>query len=85
MKNIVTAALVLVAFGGCVNQRFVTARTWMGTDRLYVAYTEYEKKFLSESFEAKVLRCDRASNNQLQCNEEQQLNQVLNEGSSTAK
>ncbi|MBL9039339.1 MAG: hypothetical protein JNG84_12545, partial [Archangium sp.] len=81
-KTLIIAALALSSLSGCVTMRFVTARTWVGSDTLYVAYTEYEKVVFSESFEAKLLRCNRQPDNALACTPEEQVNQLLNEGNS---
>lgn len=85
MKKLIISALAFASLTGCVTARFVTARTWVGGDTLYVAYTEYEKVFISESFEAKLLRCNRQPDNALVCSPEDQVNALLNKGSSTAK
>lgn len=85
MKKLIVSALALAALSGCGTARFVTARTWVGGDTLYVAYTEHEKQIFSQTFEAKVLRCNRQPDNGLACTEEAQLNQLLNMGSSTSK
>jgi hypothetical protein len=85
MKKLLIAALALSAFSGCVTARFVTARTWVGNDTLYVAYTEYQRIIISETFEAKLLRCNRQPDNALTCGPEDQVNTLLNAGSATAK
>lgn len=84
MKKLLIACGALVAMSGCLNAKFVTARTWVGGDTLYVAYTDYNKTLFSSTYDAKVLRCNRQANNALQCSDEQQLNTLLNAGSSTA-
>jgi hypothetical protein len=85
MKKIFLAVLALTSLSGCMTARWVTARTWVGGDTLYVAYTEYQKVFLSQSFEAKVLHCNRQADNALMCTDETQLNTMLNAGSASAK
>ncbi len=85
MKKMMLAAMALASLSGCMTARFVTARTWVGSDTLYIAYTEWNKVFLSQTFEAKVIHCNRQPNNALMCTDEVQLNQLLNAGSATAK
>jgi hypothetical protein len=84
MKKILIACGALFAFSGCVNAKYVTARTWVGGDTLYVAYTDYNKKVFSSTYEAKVIRCNRQPSNALQCVDEAQLNALLNEGNTDA-
>ncbi|MEW6429956.1 MAG: hypothetical protein AB1730_00500 [Myxococcota bacterium] len=84
MKKLILAAGAFLALSGCVNAKFVTARTWVGGDTLYVAYTDYNKTVFSSTYDARVLRCNRQPSNALQCVDEQQLTALLNEGSSTA-
>ncbi len=85
MKKLATIALMFTTLSGCATARFVTARTWVGADTLYVAYTEYEKRIFTETFEAKLLRCNRQPDNALQCTPEEQVNALLNAGSSSKK
>jgi hypothetical protein len=84
MKKLLIACGALIAMSGCVNAKFVTARTWVGGDTLYVAYTDYNKGIFTSTFDAKVLRCNRQQNNALQCVDEQELNALLNEGNAAA-
>lgn len=84
MKKVIFAAGALLALSGCVNAKFVTARTWVGGDTLYVAYTDYNKTVFSSTYDARVLRCNRQPSNALQCVDEQQLNALLNEGNTDA-
>jgi hypothetical protein len=84
MRKAFTLLLAAFALAGCTQTtRFVTARTWLGDDTLYVAYTQWDKGFMTSSYTAKVLRCNRQPDNGLQCVDEEQLNQLLNEGSAT--
>lgn len=85
MKKLLLMSLVAVGVSGCAQARFVTAQTWVGSDTLYVAHTEWEKKLFSQTYEAKLLRCNRQADNALTCVDEEQVNRLLNEGSSTAK
>jgi hypothetical protein len=85
MKRLILIGLSMLSLSGCLTARFVTAETWAGGDTLYVAYTEMDKKILSETFEAKVLRCKREADNSLKCTEETQVNTLLNKDSATAK
>lgn len=84
MKKLLIAGMALASLSGCMTSRFVTARTWVGSDTLYVAYTEWTKQVFSQTFEAKLLRCNRTPENALTCVDEQQVNTLLNQGSSTA-
>ena len=84
MKRLLLAAGALLALSGCVNAKFVTARTWVGGDTLYVAYTDWNKGVFSNTYDAKVLRCNRQPNNALTCTDEAQLNAMLNEGNTDA-
>ncbi len=84
MKKTLFGLLALVAVSGCMNIKFVTARTWVGGDTLYVAYTDYNKVIFSSTYDAKVLKCLRAQNNAMACSPEEQINKLLNEGSWTS-
>lgn len=85
MKNAILCGLFLASLSGCGTARFVTARTWVGGEKLYVAYTQRDFNPFSSTFEAKVLRCDRQPDNRLACGDEAQLNGLLNAGSATRK
>lgn len=88
MKKLILAGMAMVsvaALSGCSTARFVTARSWVGGDTLYVAYTQFDQQILTSSFEAKVLRCNRQADNSLTCADEADLNALLNKDSATAK
>lgn len=61
---------------GCTATRFVTAELWAGGDVNYVAYTEAIPYSTST---AKVTKCLRTENNTLQCEEQEELNRLLNQ------
>ena len=82
MKKILISALAFTALSGCMTARWVTAKTWVGNDTLYVAYTEWNRVFLAQSYEAKLLRCNRTPDNVLACQAEEQVNALLNDGNS---
>lgn len=85
MKKLFLMTVAAVALSGCSTTRFVTAQTWMGGDTLYVAYTEWNKTLFTSTYEAKLLRCNRAQDNGMTCVDEQQVNALLNEGNSAAR
>lgn len=84
MKKIFFGVMAFSALSGCMNMKFVTARTWVGGDTMYVAYTDYNKMLFSSTTDARVLRCNRTASNVLACADEKQLGDLLNAGSSTA-
>lgn len=86
MKKLLIATGAAVIFSsGCMTARFVTTQTWVGNETLFVAYTEWNEQLLSNSFESKILRCVRQEDNALKCEDEKEVNDLLNEGSSTKK
>jgi hypothetical protein len=85
MKKLLLIGCSAFLFSGCMTSRFVTTQTWVGDETLYVAYTQYDDQIITQSFESKVLRCVRESDNKLKCGDENELNALLNKGSATAK
>lgn len=85
MRKLLLAGLALMSLSGCMTSRFVTSRLWVGGDTQYVAYTEWNKSLFTQSFEAKLLRCNRQADNALTCSDEAQVNSLLNAGSATSR
>ena len=83
-KSLAVLALALAVSGCSQTRRYITAQKWEGGDKMYVGYTQVTKSFFSSSYDSRVLRCNRQSNNALQCQEEKDVSRYLNVENSDA-
>lgn len=79
-KNILLLALLAgsVLTGCSQTARYVTNRTWLGRDELFVSTSEFTGSLISKSWQAKVISCKHQPDNSLTCVEQAELNQYLN-------
>ena len=87
-KSLAVLALALAVSGCSQTRRYITAQKWEGGDKMYVGYTQLQERnfilFKTSTYDSRVLRCNRQSNNALQCQEEKDVSRYLNVENSDA-